>query len=96
MVVSGELQKIDMDARMRKSGTKAVRAAVYLDESRKSDKKPTEATLAALVDTHEVVQGEQNGLDTAEANKAELERLYDIFGNGHIFFRGVAKGNFNG
>lgn len=96
MVLTKSLKDTSLDARMRKSGLKAIRSAVYLEAASKGDKKPTEAALAAIIDTHEVVQGEQQGLDTAEVSKEELERYFDIFENGHIFLRGVAKGNFNG
>lgn len=95
LAVSAELKKADLDSRMRKSGLKAVRAVVYL-EARKENPKPTEAALSAIVDTHEVVQSEQSALDTAEVERDDLERYYDIFTNGHIFFRGVAKGAFGG
>lgn len=92
--VSVELKKADLDSRMRKTGVKAVRAAIYMDAASKGDKKPTEAALAAIVDTNEVVQSEQNSLDEAEVSRDDLRRYYDIFGNAHIFFRGVAKGQF--
>ena len=79
MKVSHELSTTDLDSRMRKSGVKAVKAAIYMDAATKFDKKPTEAMLAATVDSHEVVQSEQEALDKAEVSKSELERLYDIF-----------------
>ena len=96
LAVSAELKKYSLDARMRKSGLKAVRSAVYLAEVQKNEKKPTETMLASLVDTHEVVQSEQTALDTAEVEREDLERYFDVFGNAHIFFRGVAKGSFGG
>lgn len=94
LAVSGELKKTSLDARMRKSGLKAIRAGLYLDEVKKNDKKPTEAQLSALLDSHDIVQTEQSGLDEAETSQANLERYYDIFGNGHIYFRTIAKGRF--
>lgn len=94
--VSSELAKVDLDSRMRKSGVKALKAAIYMEAATKTDKKPTEAMLSAIIDMNDIVQSEQTGLDTAEVSKAELERYYDIFVNAHIFFRGVAKGNFGG
>lgn len=94
LLISAELAKSSLDARMRKSGLKAIRAAVYLDEAKKGEKKPTEVMLASLVDTHEVVRGEQTAMDSADTEREELQRLYDVFGNAHIFFRGVAKGTF--
>lgn len=94
--VSTELRKADLDSRMRKSGVKAIRAAVYMEAATKSDKKPTEAMLSSIVDVNDMVQGEQNSLDSAEVERDDLKRYYDIFTNAHIFFRGVAKGNFGG
>lgn len=94
MAVSGELKKADLDSRMRKSGVKAVRAAIYLDEVKKGDKKPTEAQLTAILDSHEVVALEQQSFDTAEASRDELERLHNTFRDAHIHYRGVAKGKF--
>src|SRR5690554_4693134 len=96
MVISRELRKADLDTKMRKTGVKALRAAVYLDTVKSQEKKPTEATISATIDTHGVVQQEQDSFDKAEVLKAELERYYDIFTNGHIYARGVAKGTFGG
>lgn len=96
MQVSNELQKLDLDARMRKSGVKAIRAAIYMEAATKDPKKPSDVMLEAIVNMNELVQGEQNELDKAEVDRAALERYYDIFLNAHIYFRGVAKGNFGG
>ncbi len=93
--VSRQLAVHDLDARMRKSGVKAVKAAVYMEELKKHDKKPTESQLTATIDSHDVVNGEQIRFDEAEVKRDELERLFNVFGNAHIYFRGVAKGNFN-
>lgn len=92
--VSAELKKADLDAKMRKSGVKAIRAAVYISEVNKADKKPTEAYLSSYIETNEDVVTEQGALDVAEVEKAELERYYDVFANAHIYFRGVSKGRF--
>ena len=94
--VSEELQSADLNARMRKSGVKAVRAAVYLEEARKGDKKPSDTFLQAHVDVSELVAGEQEAFDTAENTREALQNLYNIFREAHIFYRGIAKGNFNG
>lgn len=94
LLVSSELKKVDLDARMKKSGVKGVRAAVYLEKAKEGDKKPSDVMLNALVDIHDIVQTQQDLLDTVESNKAELERYYDIFCNAHIFYRGIAKGRF--
>lgn len=97
MTVSNALRTKDLDARMRKSGLKAVRAAVYTEEVSKHEKKPVEAQLAAVLDTNELVASAQDDLDTAEVDRDELERYYDIFHNAHLYFRGIAKtGSFNG
>lgn len=94
MKVSSELSKVDLDSRMKKSGVKAVRAAIYMDAATKTDKKPTEAMLSSLLDSNDIVIGEQNALDEAEVARDELKRYYDIFQNAHIHFRLVAKGQF--
>ncbi len=95
IVVAGELKKSDLDARMRKSGVKAIKAAVYLDTCSKADKKPTEAQITAIIDSDKIVIGEQEGLDLAEVTREDLERYYDIFRESHIYFRSIAKGKFD-
>lgn len=92
--VSTELSKGDLDARMRKSGVKAVRAAIYLDIVSKADKKPVEAQITAMIDSDKLVVDEQRDFDAAEVSRDELERYYNIFINAHIHFRAVAKGRF--
>lgn len=94
MVLSTELKKADMDARARKSGVKAIRAAIYLDIVGKSDKKPTETQIGSMIDTNELVQSEQNAYDVAEVEKDDLERYFDIFASAHVHFRTIAKGQF--
>lgn len=96
IAVSEELKVADLDARMRKTGAKAVKAAIYLDIVQKSEKKPTEAQITAMIDSDAIVQGEQNEYDKAEVEKEDLERYYNIFREGHIYCRGIAKGNFGG
>lgn len=89
-----ELQAADLDTRMRKSGLKAVKAAVYVEAATKGEKKPTEAMLAATVDMDKLVIGEQEAFDCAEVWKNQLENYLDVFRNAHIYFRGMAKGRF--
>lgn len=96
MQISEALRSADLDARMRKSGLKAVRATVYLDGATKGDKKPSDVLLGAQVDIHEVVQQEADAYEKAEAHKDNLERYYNIAREGHIYFRSIAKGAFNG
>lgn len=95
--VTQELAKTDLDSRMKKSGLKAIKAAVYMDAATKGDKKPTENMLASIIDSSKEVSGEQQIFDQAEVYRDELKNYYDIFGNAHIFYRGISKqGNFNG
>lgn len=95
MQVSAELKNADLDSRMKKSGVKALRAAVYLEaNATKAERKLTEAAIAAMVDAHDIVQAESNSLDIAEATRSDLERYYDIFSNAHVHFRTIAKGRF--
>lgn len=94
LAVSNELKKSDLSSRMRKNGVKAIRAAIYLDTVQKSDKKPTESQLTAMLDSDKIVSDEQEALDLAEVGRDELKRYYDIFTNAHIHFRGIAKGSF--
>lgn len=90
--VSRALKAADLDARMRRSGMKALKAAVYLEGAKKGDKKPSDVMLNAEVDAHEVVQQQQDEFDKAEVERDELERLYNVFREGHIHFRGVSRG----
>lgn len=92
--VSALLQPADLDSRMRKSGLKALKAAVYLEAATKGDKKPSDVLLNALVDSDKLVQGEQDAFDGAEVSRDTLERYYNIFKEAHVYFRGVAKGRF--
>lgn len=96
LLVSDELKKADLSARMRKTGVKAVRAALYADAVKGQDKKPTETAIQSSIDSNDTLISEQNSYDSAEVDKASLDRYYDIFSNSHIFFRGVAKGSFGG
>lgn len=95
IVVSNELKKEDLNCRMNKSGNKAIRAAVYIAILSEADgKRPTEAQIAALVETDPSVKIQQKSLDDSEVKVGELERYYSIFQNAHIYYRGIAKGKF--
>ena len=95
--VSSELRTTDLDARMRKTGVKSIKAAAYLglvkDAEKQEKKKPTEGQLSAEIDLEDAVVEQQNELDTAEVDRDELERMYNVFGNAHIYFRNLAKGS---
>lgn len=92
LMVSGRLTTVSLDARMKKSGVRAVRSAVLLDEISKVEKKPTESVLSAILDSNEIVASSQKELDLAEVEVEELKRLYDIYNNCHIFYRTITKG----
>ncbi len=96
MRVTDEIKSTGLDSRMKKSGVKALRAAIYLDIVQKAEKKPTESQIDATITSDRLVVDEQQKLDSAEVSLDQLERYYDIFQNAHIFFRGVAKGSFGG
>lgn len=96
MQVSAELRKLDLDSRMRKSGLKAVKAAVYTDACAKLDKKPTESALEHTINLNEMVSAEQDALDTAESSRDELERLFSVFQASHVHFRQMSKAQFGG
>jgi hypothetical protein len=96
LMVSEELKKADLDCRMRKTGLKAIKARLYIDSTKGLEKKPTEKALESIQDSNEEILEIQNDYDSAEVEKASLERYYDVFANSHIFFRGVAKGSFGG
>lgn len=92
--ISKELATTDLDARMKKSGVKAIKAAVYHEEATKGDKKPSDAFLQSLVDkSMEVIQS-QDDFDRSEVSKDELYNYFNIFKEAHIFYRGISKGRF--
>lgn len=91
MTLNQVLRDADLDARMRKTGVKAIRAAVYLAEVQKSDKKPSDTLLEQIVNTDVTVRGEQESLDSAEVDRSTLQNYYNIFHEAHIYFRTIAK-----
>lgn len=96
MVIAKELEAIDLDARMKKNGVKAVKAAVYMDELTRHEKKPAEGFLEHAVNLSKIVVDEQNAYEKADARKDALATYLGIFKDAHIYFRGVAKGTFSG
>lgn len=89
--VSRELAKVDLNARMRKQGVKAIRAALYTKIKGEVDK-ITEAAMTAQLDNNELVSGEQQSWDEAEVDKAELERYYEVFQASHVYYRQISRG----
>jgi hypothetical protein len=92
--LSSQLAAADLDSRMRKTGVKAIRAAIYLEEATRNEKKPSDVMLSAVVDKSKLVQDEQNLFDTTEVERDNLERYYNIFKEAHLYFRALAKGRF--
>lgn len=96
ITLADTIAKSDLDSRMRKTGLKALRAAVYTEAATKGDKKPTEAALAATVDQDKQVMEAQEGYDTADVETAHAQNMYNICKEAHIYFRGLAKATFGG
>lgn len=96
LMVAEQLRVADLDSRMKKSGLKAVKAAVYMQEATKTDKKPSDSFLQAKVDMDEIVTGEQKVFDEAEVLRDSLSNYMNIFKDAHIHFRSIAKGAFSG
>lgn len=94
--VSEDLRNADLDARMKKTGVKSIRAAVYTETVSTAEKRPTEAAMEHLLNSDELVVSAQNAFDTAEVDRDELERYFSIFQNAHVHFRTVARGRFEG
>ncbi len=96
ITVAEHLRNKDLDARMRKTGLKALKAAVYLDEVKKNEKKPTEAALTAVIDSSDLVVGEQGAFDEAEVDRDQFQNYLNIFNQAHHYFRAISKGSFGG
>lgn len=96
IVLSEHIQKADLHARMSKNGYKTLKAKVYLEIVQSAEKKPTETQLESMLATNEQVAASQDTYEKAEVESEALHRLYEIFRDGHIFLRGIAKGNFSG
>lgn len=96
MVIARELESSDLDTKMRKSGLKSIRAAVYMDEAKKDAKKPSDTLLEHHINMNEIVLGEQNRFDEAESSRDLLQNYLNIFRDGHLYFRMLAKGTFSG
>lgn len=94
LVLGTELRSADLDARMKKVGVKAIRAAIYLSEVQKADKKPSDVMLEALINSNEIVAGEQQVYDESEVARDELQNVLKVCHEAHVYFRGIAKGRF--
>lgn len=96
LVLAEAIRRVDLDSRMRKSGVKAIKAAVYLDAVQKADKKPSDVMLEQMINSSTLVASQQEAFDTAEVNKDYLQNVFNVAREGHLFFRNQAKGTFNG
>lgn len=94
LLIADQLKEADLNARMRKIGTKAVRAALYMQEATKSEKKPSDTYIENVINVNEISQGEQERLDQAEVDLYALQNTFNIFREAHIHFRGISKGRF--
>lgn len=92
--VSMDLQKADLNARMRRTGLKAIKAAVYMKNATATDKKPSDVMLNAQVDQDKLVIDEQNAYDEAEVAADYLRNLYNTLKEAHVHFRGISKARY--
>lgn len=90
-VISKELAIADLDARMRKQGVKAIKAALYMEGATKVDKKPSDVLLNAQVDMSELTQSEQTSYDEAEVYAESLKTHLRICSESHVYFRQLSR-----
>jgi hypothetical protein len=96
ITIAEELITADLDARMKKNGVKAIKAAIWHEAATKDEKKPSDKMLDSIVDMNKLVQDEQAGFDRADAEKDNLNVLLGIFRDAHIYFRSISKNAYNG
>ena len=92
--LTDQIKERDLDARMKKHGVKAIKARAFVEEIVKHEKKPTESQLDAAVNLSPLVEAAELLFAESETTKNQLEAYSDIFKDAHIFFRGVAKGQY--
>lgn len=92
--MSSALREADLDARMRKTGVKSLRATRYGEIIAASEKKPTEGALDHMLNQDTMLIEAQNEFDVAESDKNELDRYYNICREAHLHYRALAKANF--
>lgn len=92
IIITQELTSIELDARMKKAGYKAIAASVYMEHATKTEKKPSDTMLQNMVDLSEIVSQQKDALDRAEVERDELHNYLTIFKEAHIYYRGIAKG----
>jgi len=94
ITISSALKECDLDCRMRKTGLKTLKSAIYLKEARSGEKKPSDVMIEAVINQDKLVASAQDELDAVEVTRNEFQSHYEICREGHIFFRGIAKGRF--
>lgn len=96
LAVADQLRVADLDCRMRKTGVKAIKAAIYMEAATKDPKKPSDTLLENVVNQNKLVIDEQKTLDEYEVDRDLLQNYFNIFKEAHIHFRSIAKGSFGG
>jgi hypothetical protein len=95
--IAQELGTLDIDARMKKNGMKAARAQKYIELCGLTEKKPSDTFLEQQVTLDKVlVIPAVDAWERADARRENLMLYLGIFKDAHIYFRGIAKENFNG
>lgn len=84
----------DLDARLRKSGNKALKSAIRQEFVAKHDKKPTEGQIEDATNLDTTLRDEENSLHEMEVERDYIRNAFDIFKDAHIHFRGIAKGRY--
>jgi uncharacterized protein (DUF1778 family) len=92
--VSQELKRVSLESRLLKSVVKEERAKVLYKAATESEKKPSDSILQALVDSNLNVLEQQNAFDKAEEETKELDRMFSIFRDAHIYYRGISRAKF--
>ncbi len=91
MEIANSLETIDLDARMKKSGLKAIQARCYARIISNADKKPTEKALEHGINADADVLAAQQALDEGAAKKESLSLYFGLFHEAHIYFRGISR-----
>lgn len=94
MLIAEELQRVDLEARMRKNGVKAAKASIWIAAATKDEKKPSDKFLDSIVDSDVAARAEQEAYDRVDSYKESLSLYLGVFKDGHIYMRGIAKGRY--
>ena len=92
--LADQIKSMDLSARLKKHGVKAVRAQVYMEELAKHDKKPAENYMDNAVNLSDLVKAEEREYAEADVSKDQMMTYMDIFKDAHLYFRGIMKGTF--